>query len=114
MKKSKLGELLVGAGMLTQDALDGALNRKEAQHMRLGEYLCSRGLIREEQVVDMLCRQLHVPRFSTDLHPVDIELSALLPVEAAQRHHVVPLRREGTILKLAMSDPTDTNAIDTA
>ncbi len=113
MKKPRIGELLVGAGLLTQQQVDEAVNRENARHMRLGEYLCSRGLVRENQIVDVLCSQLHLTRFSTDKHPIDIELASLLPVETAQRYHVVPLRREDGLLLLAMSDPTDINAFDT-
>ncbi len=113
MKKPKLGELLVKAGLLTAQQVEQALHRDDARNMRLGEYLCSRGLVREEQIVDLLCRQLHVQRYIPEKYPINIELAPLLPIETAQRYSVVPLSREGQILLLGMSDPTDINAFDT-
>jgi type IV pilus assembly protein PilB len=113
MKKPKLGKMLVDAGLLTQAQIDLAINREDARGMRLGEYLCSRGLVREDQLVDLLSRQLNVPRYVPEKYPISIELATLLPIEVAQRHSVVPLSREGSSLNLGMSDPTDINAFDT-
>ncbi len=113
MRKPKLGQMLVDAGLLTEGQIAQALNREDARNMRLGEYLCSRGLVREDQVVDLLSRQLNVPRYIPEQYPINIELASLLPIEVAQRYKVVPLRRDGTTLSLGMSDPTDINAFDT-
>ena len=113
MKKPKLGKMLVDAGLLTQAQIDLAINRDDARGMRLGEYLCSRGLVREDQLVELLSKQLNVPRYLPEKYPISIELAALLPIEVAQRHSVVPLSREGGTLNLGMSDPTDINAFDT-
>jgi len=113
MKKPKLGQMLIDGGLLTQEQLDQALGRDDSRGMRLGEYLCSRGLVTEEQIVDLLSRQLHIPRYAADRYPIEIEIASLLPVDMAQRYSVVPLRREGGVLQLGMSDPTDLNAFDT-
>jgi len=113
MNKPKLGQMLVDAGLLTQAQIDQALNRQDARSMRLGEYLCSRGLIREDQIVDLLSHQLHVTRYNPEKYPINIDIAALLPIETAQRYSVVPLCSENGTLKLGMSDPTDINAFDT-
>jgi len=113
MRKPKLGQMLVEAGLLTEEQIAQAVNREDARNMRLGEYLCSRGLVREDQVVDLLSRQLNVSRYAPEQYPINIELASLLPIEIAQRYNVVPLKREGSTLNLGMSDPTDINAYDT-
>src|SRR5262245_40245603 len=44
-----------------------------------------------------------------DLEP---EVLALVPVAVATRHEVLPLKRDGATLTLAMADPTNVSAID--
>src|SRR5262245_17302271 len=50
-----------------------------------------------------------VPLSQLDLEP---EVLALVPLAVATRHEVLPLRREGATLTLAMADPTNAAAID--
>lgn len=113
MRKIRLGELLVDNGLISPDQLDQALNRDDAQNMRLGEYLTSRGMVREDQIVELLSDQLQVPRYSPDLYPINMELASLIPIDVAQRYHVVPLSRDQHQLHVGMNDPTDINAFDT-
>jgi len=110
--RPKLGQMLVDAGLLKPDQLAQAVEACAAAGERLGEYLCGMGAIREEQVVDLLGRQLKVSRYDPERYPIDMALSGLIPVDLAQRLKVIPLgRRNGTIV-LGMSDPTDIDALD--
>jgi len=113
LRKPRLGELLVEAGLLTGEQVEQVLQREDARNMRLGEYLCSRGMVREEQIVELLSTQLGVQRYLPERYPIHIDLATLVPIDIAQRHSAVPLQREGGILLLGMSDPTDINAFDT-
>jgi type IV pilus assembly protein PilB len=112
INRPKLGQMLMNAGLLREEQIDEAMKAGEEAGMRLGEYLCSKGLIREEQIVEVLGRQLKVPRYEPEKYPIHMELARLLPVDIAQRHRVVPLRREGGSLILGMSDPTDIDSLD--
>ena len=113
MAKIKLGEMLVKAGLLTGDQVTHALTECAAAGMRLGEYLCSKGLIHEVQLVTLLSEQLKVSRYDPEQYPINMALASLLPVDLAQRNGVVPLRRQGQTLLLGMGDPSDIDAIDT-
>jgi type IV pilus assembly protein PilB len=104
--------MLVNAGLLSREQLDEALEAREDTSARLGEYLIGKGLIREDQLMDALSRQLHLPRYEPEKFPVNMELAAIIPFELAQRHHVIPLQRLDRALVLGMGDPTDIDAID--
>lgn len=112
ISRPKLGSLLVEAGLLRDEQISDAMKAGEAAGMRLGEYLCSKGLIREEQIVELLGRQLKVPRYEPEKYPINMEMASVVPVEIAQRHQVIPLRRQGGSLILGMSDPTDIDSLD--
>lgn len=113
MKKLKLGEMLVEAGLLTAEQIEQAIHREDDRDMRLGEYLCARGWVREDQIIDVLSEQLNVSRYTPEKYPINVSISSLLPFELAQRYSVVPLSREGNTLVLGMADPTDIHAFDT-
>ena len=110
--RPKLGQMLVDAGLLKPDQLAQAVATCAAAGERLGEYLCSKGFVREDQVVELLGRQLRVTRYDPERYPIDMALAGLIPVDLAQRLKVVPLTRRNGMLELGMSDPTDLGALD--
>ncbi len=110
--RPKLGKMLVDAGLLDAEQLAQAVEACASTTERLGEYLCGKGIIHEDQVVELLGHQLRVSRYDPERYPIDMALSNLLPVDLAQRLKVVPLNRRDGRLMLGMSDPTDLDAID--
>ncbi len=110
--RRKLGEMLVEVGVLKATELEQSIQACAASGMKLGEYLCGRGKIREDQLVELLGRQLKVLRYDPERYPVEMGLATALPVETAQRLQVVPLKRRNGVLELGMSDPTDLDALD--
>ena len=110
--KPKIGQMLAEAGLLTAEQVKQSIEACAAAGMRMGEYLCSKGLIREDQLVELLGRQLGVPRYDPERYPIDMALAALIPVELAQRLQVVPLERRDGALALGMGDPSDIDALD--
>lgn len=110
--RRKLGQLLTDAGLLTPEQLADAIQAAADSGMRLGEYLCARGRIREDQLVELLSRQLRLGRYDPEAYPIDMALARLIPADQSQRLQVVPLRCENGALELGMSDPTDLDALD--
>ncbi|RHW40644.1 type II secretion system protein GspE [Neobacillus notoginsengisoli] len=109
--KKRLGDLLIEAGLITQEQLEAALSVKGPKK-RLGEALVERGLITEQQLIEVLEIQLGIPHISLFSYPFDKNLLTLIPKEMARRHLVIPLKKEGDKLFVALSDPMDFLAID--
>jgi hypothetical protein len=110
--KQKIGQMLAEAGLLTPEQVQQSIADCAAAGIRLGEYLCSKGLLREEQLVELLGCQLGVPRYDPEQYPFDATLAALIPVELVQRLQWRPLARRDGALVLAMGDPSDIDALD--
>ena len=72
--RRKLGQLLTDAGLLTPEQLADAIQAAADSGMRLGEYLCARGRIREDQLVELLSRQLRLGRYDPEAYPIDMAL----------------------------------------
>lgn len=115
-KYLRLGEILVKEGFLTPNQLEKAIQFQKQEGMRLGEALISLGLIKEEQMVSALGKQLNIPYFSLSRGVVkpatDQGLQKLIPQDFAFKNSVVPLSRTLKSLTVAMSDPLDLILID--
>ncbi|HOG15891.1 MAG: Type II secretion system protein E [Syntrophaceae bacterium PtaU1.Bin231] len=110
--KKRLGEMLVESKLLNREQLTSALAGQKKAGLRLGQYLIQQGSVNENQIVDLLSRQLKIPKYHPEQYPLEMGLSMLLPAEAAQKHQVAPLRKKGRLLTLAMTDPLDINVMD--
>ncbi len=113
MIKKKLGEMLLEGKLLTEEQLNQALAEQKQSGLKLGQYLIKANVIREQELVHLLSRQLKIDSFSPDKYPLDIYLSRLIPIEFAQKNLVCPLRRKGRLLTVALTDPLDISTLDT-
>jgi len=108
----KIGELLVKEGLITKEALDKALVEQKQSGYRVGYNLVKLGFINEVELTRMLARQYRMPAVDLSNFEVDPRIAKLIPSELAQRHLVLPLKREGRTLTVAMADPSDLGVID--
>jgi type IV pilus assembly protein PilB len=106
MKQVRLGDLLVQQGLISEEQLQQTLNEKE-KTQKLGDALLQRGYITEQQLIEVLEFQLGIPHVSLYRYPFDETLFNLVPKEMAKRHLVVPLKKQGDKLYVAMADPMD-------
>lgn len=111
----RLGELLVDAGLITPAQLQNAITHQKIARGRLGSNLVALGYITEEVLMDFLSHQAGVPQM--DVRDLDVppEILKLVPYRLADQFTVLPVSiKEPKSLVLAMSDPSDLNAIDSA
>ncbi len=108
----KLGEMLIKARLITDEQLKKALAYQNTNGGKLGFNLVKLGFVEEEQITQLLSQQFGVP--SVSLHTVQIDESVikLIPSEVAQKYLVMPIRRVGATLTIAMVDPTNVFAMD--
>ncbi|MGA9228429.1 MAG: ATPase, T2SS/T4P/T4SS family, partial [Mesobacillus sp.] len=109
--RKRLGDLLVETGMIPEEQLKATLAEK-AQGQKLGDALLQRGLITEQQLIEVLEFQLGIPHISLYRYPFDTTLFTLIPKEMAKRNLVIPLKKEGEKLYVAMADPMDFITVD--
>ncbi|RSD23319.1 GspE/PulE family protein [Mesobacillus subterraneus] len=109
--RKRLGDLLVETGLLTEEQLQATLAEK-AGGQKLGDALLQRGLITEQQLIEVLEFQLGIPHISLYRYPFDTKLFNLIPKETAKRNLVIPLKKEGEKLFVAMADPMDFFTVD--
>jgi type IV pilus assembly protein PilB len=113
--KPRLGQILVESGVLTLVELERALEVQREEQAPLGDVLVSLGLVADEgPILQALQEHYRVPAVSLEGIELPEELISLLPAPLALRHGMVPVKREGNLLTVAMMDPGDVVAIDDA
>jgi type IV pilus assembly protein PilB len=110
--KKRLGEMLVESGLLTEEKLKEGLVEQKKAGLKLGQYLTRQGVVNEQQIIDLLSRQLKIQKYHPDNFPLDISLIRHIPIEVAQKYQIAPLKKKGRLLTIAMVDPLDINSLD--
>ncbi len=110
--QDRLGDLFVREGLVTEEQLRKALEEAERSKTRLGFALVKLGFVVEDQLTKTLARQFRVPAVDLDKVKVEERILRLVPEEVAMKHRVLPLRKAGRTLTVAMANPTDMGAID--
>ena len=106
--------MLIEAGLLTEGQLSQALGGQKGTGLKLGQYLIQEGLVREDQIIDQISRQLKLKKYDPKGYPVDQTVAGFIPFDLAQKYRIVPLKKKMHLLTVAMVDPMDINAIDYA
>ena len=108
----RLGDLLIAEGLITREQLSSALAEQKATGHRLGYVLVKLGVIQELEVTKIIGRQYRMPAVDLSRFEVDPKILKMIPPEFAQKNIVLPLKREGRTLTIAMADPTNTGILD--
>ncbi len=108
----RLGDLLIREGLITKEQLQQALSEQRSTGMRLGYTLVKSGFVEETEITKMLARQFRMPAVDLTRFEVDSRIIKLIPSEVALKHNVLPLKREGRTLTVAMADPTNVAVMD--
>jgi type IV pilus assembly protein PilB len=109
---ARLGELLVKANLITGEQLRKALLEQDSSGGKLGSNLVKLGYVTEDDITSFLSKQYGVPSINLSHFEIDAAVIKLVSAEVAQKHQVIPLSRTGSVLTVAMADPSNIFAID--
>ena len=107
----KLGEILIGEGIITAGQLNEALEKKQADGGFLGQNLIELGYITPETLTTFLVKQCKIPHINLLDYQIDTAVVSLIDPELCEEFGLVPIDKMGKILTLAMVDPLDIDAL---
>jgi type IV pilus assembly protein PilB len=110
--KKRLGEILVKNGLLTEEMLKQVLIDQKKTDLKFGQYVIRQGIVQEKQIIDLLSVQLNIKKYHMNDFPLDLELVRYIPIEVAQKNQVVPLKKIGNLLMVALVDPLEITVLD--
>src|SRR5262249_42234113 len=108
----RIGDLLVREGLITQEQLSKALQEQKQNGTRVGYNLVKLGFVPEIELTKMLAKQHKMPAVDLSRFEVDPKVAKMIPADLAQKNIVIPLKREGRTLTVAMADPTNLGVLE--
>jgi hypothetical protein len=108
----KLGDMLKEAGLIDEFQLETALSHQRNWGGKLGAVLISLAFVKEEDLSRVIAQKLQIPYINLFKPEVPSEVFKLIKPETAKKYLVLPVKKEGTALVLAMLDPYDIEAMD--
>ena len=97
---------------MTQDQVNKALQEQRNNGTRVGYNLVKLGYVKETDLTRMLARQHRMPAVDLTKFQVDPKIAKLIPGELALKHTVLPLKRDGRTLTVALSDPSHLGVLE--
>ena len=108
----RLGDLLVREKLIRREQLDKAIQEQKQSGTRVGYNLVKLGFIQETELTKILARQFKMPAVDLSRFEVDPRIAKLVPGDLAMKHLVLPLKRDGRTLTVAMADPTNLGVLE--
>ncbi|MCA9531517.1 MAG: type IV-A pilus assembly ATPase PilB [Myxococcales bacterium] len=109
---NRLGELLVREKRISLEQLRDAQETQRNDNITLGYALAKMGYISDEEITDFLSKQYRVQAIDLSNVEFDRSLLKLISMDVCERHRIIPVSRSGSVLVVAMSDPSNLHAID--
>ena len=108
----RIGDLLFRDGLITAEQLARALQESQQSGTRVGYNLVKLGFIQEVELTKMLAKQHKMPAVDLSRFEVDPKIAKMIPNDLAQKNLVIPLKRDGRTLTVAMADPTNLGVLE--
>ncbi len=114
-KKIRVGDLLVEAGAITDEELQEALAYQKEHGGRIGNVIMELGFISQDLLITVLTTQIGVDYIELKACRLEDSVLKLIPETLVNKYKVMPVEidpNNPNVLKCAMIDPMDLNAID--
>ncbi|MGF1635147.1 MAG: GspE/PulE family protein [Phycisphaerae bacterium] len=107
--RKPLGQLLIDAGVISQEQLERALDeQRRHNHLKLlGEVLIEQRICQEDQIVEALAKAYGVPYAKITPKLADPKAIGLLPKEFLEKNAVLPLFSVQGMLTVAVPEPAN-------
>ena len=111
-REKQLGDILVEQGVISPLQLDEALQRQRLTGDMLGRVLVTMGLCEEQDIIESLGVQSGMERVDLPKLKITEEVIRTLSADVAKFYNVIPIRKTGGRLIVAMADPLNLQVLD--
>ncbi len=107
-----LGELLVEMQIVNEKQLEELMLEQRRTGELLGRIVVRQGLASEKEIMDALAAQTDMPVVTLSRLKINPKIINKISPSLARIYKVVPIREEGKVLLVALSDPFNTQVLD--
>lgn len=108
----RLGDILLEKNLVTKEQLETALKEHQKTGEFLGQVLIKMGFIDEVTLAEILSEQMGLPYVNLKEIKVDDSVIRRVPAKFAWHYKVMPVKLEGNVLTVAVSNPFDMWPLD--
>lgn len=112
MSDHSLTSVIIREGILKPEQVDAALVLRTDVREDIGQFLVRLGMMSEKDRIRCIGIQHGVPFVELPELEIDPECAKLIPHSMALRYKAIPVERSHSILKVAMANPLDVQAVD--
>jgi len=113
MKKNVyLGQMLIERGVISEEQLKVALHEQKKTKAFLGSILVTLGFATEGQVLPVVSEKLKIDYIKIKDLELKADILKKVPAKFALHYKLMPVKLEGDILTIALSDPLNIHTLD--
>ena len=112
VEPQQLKAFLLDAGLVSKVQFEDALKKATKTDQKVGDILVSDGLISQEELIKLEAYILGVPFVNLEREKISDEVLKIIPEPIARSHNIIPFRKQGNNLEVAMLDPEDLRTIE--
>jgi len=107
-----LARKLVLDGLLDEATAQGAFQKARAKNKAFVSYIVAEELVDSKDVAHAASQEFGVPLVDIETLDLDQDVVELVDLELLKKHNTLPLFKRGKRLSVALSDPTNFQALD--
>lgn len=114
-KKIRIGDMLLDAGVITEEELQKGLELQKGSGRKLGETLVEEGIVNDEVFAKLLAEQLGMEMVDAQNLDIPENILSLIPQHMLRSKKMLPYAIDPNnmnVLRVAMADPMDFSAMD--
>lgn len=113
MPRKPITQYLLEKGYVTQEQIDEAQKvLQQSKSKDIGKALVDLGYLGVREMLEAKAQEEGIGFVDLDRHQIDSGAINMVPERIVKNHLVIPVRKEGNMLFLAMRDPNNIQAID--
>jgi len=109
---NRLGQILLGARLITPDVLEEGLARAKSERRRLGEALTTMQAVSQDDVLRALATQQGLPFVAAEELPSTPPLIKSLSPKYLRQYTACPIAVDASTIRVATADPTNPLLLD--
>lgn len=108
----QLKSLIIKTGILDEKGFEAVADYAKNSSITLADALLEKDVITDENLGILISDFLKIPFVVLGKMTISPEVFTIVPERLARKLHVIPFAKEGSTVKVAMANPSDTLAID--
>ncbi|MFP5354362.1 MAG: GspE/PulE family protein [Gemmatimonadota bacterium] len=108
----RIQDILLRDGLVTREEIERAVREGKSNNLGVAYNLIKLGVIDELEITKIMAKVSRMPAVDLSKFEVDARIIRLVPADIATKHLVLPLKRDGRTLTVAIADPTNLGILE--